>query len=157
MSELIDIIRENTDLFYYEKEQNAIKEEEFYQELFAKSLNGIQQNKQMFDELEIAYSLTNDKGKAVLVTDVFMFDEEVESKLVLTLIGEYKKETFDKYYSYYNIDAGLDSVITNKIYEGEVAFSIDYSNAILGILEKRPLGEFLNNFGELYSQVKPVK
>ena len=56
MSELINIIRENTDLFYYEKEQNAIKEEEFYQELFAKSLNGIQQNKQMFDELEIAYS-----------------------------------------------------------------------------------------------------
>jgi hypothetical protein len=44
MSDLGNTIRQNTDEFYYQKEQDAIAEYEFYQDLFAKSLNGIQAN-----------------------------------------------------------------------------------------------------------------
>lgn len=156
MSELAEIIQQNTDLFYYEKEQKIKEQEAFYQELFVKSLNGIQQNKQMFDDLKIGYTLTNQKGKAVLSTEVLIFKEDKE-KLVLTLVGDYKQENGDKYYSYYTIDAGVDSSSIRTVYDDETALSKDYSNLILEILEKRPLGEFLNNFGVLYSQEKTRK
>jgi hypothetical protein len=152
MNDLANTIKQNTDFFYIKKEEAIKQQEAFYQELFTKSLKGIEQNKQMFDELGINYILTNDKGKAVLVTEVLLFKEEDKPKLVLTLIGEYKKEKFDKYYSYYRISAGVENIDTKKIYEGEGDLSIDYSNSILSLLEKRPLGEFLNNFDLLYSQ-----
>jgi hypothetical protein len=106
----------------------------------------------MFDDLEIAYTLFSEKGKAVLVTEVLFFKEEDSPKLVLTLIGEYKKEDFDKLYSSYRIDAGLETPTISRVYDNEGDLSIDYSNEILTMLEKRPLGEFLNNFDLFYSQ-----
>jgi hypothetical protein len=149
MSELSDILIQNTELFYDQKEQDAIAENEFYQDLFAKSLNGIQENLEMFDELGIIYILNNDKGKAVLSTEVLLFNEDGEVKLILTLFGEYKEEDYDKYLSYYMIDAGLETT-TSGIYYNEVDFSIAYSNEILTILETRELKQFLNNFDKLY-------
>jgi len=152
MSDLANTIIQNTSLFYYQKEQDAIAEYEFYQDLFTKSLNGIQVNLEMFDELGAFYILNNDKGKAILSTEVLLFNEDGEVKLILTLFGEYKEEEgFDKYYSHYMIDAGLDTT-TSRIYDNEQDLSIDYSNEILTILETRELKEFLNNFDTLYEQ-----
>ena len=152
MNDLGNTIRQNTDLFYIKKEEAIKQQEAFYQELFTKSLNGIQQNKQMFDDLEIAYTLFNEKGKAVFVTEVLIFKDEEKSKLTLTLVGEYKKEDFDKFYSSYRIDAGLETPTISRVYDNEGDLSIDYSNEILTILEKKHLEEFLNNFDLLYSQ-----
>lgn len=152
MSDLGDVIIENTSLFYYQKEQDIIKENEFYEELFTKSLICIQGNIQMFNELEIGYELNNDKGKAVLSTEVLVFDEEVEVTLKLTLFGEYKEDV-NNYFSYFRIDIGIE-IITSKVYDNEVDLSIDYSNEILKMLEKRELKWFLNNFDKLYEQKK---
>jgi hypothetical protein len=153
MSDLGNTIRQNTDEFYYQKEQDAIAEYEFYQDLFAKSLNGIQANLEMFDELGAFYILNNVKGKAVLNIEVLLFDEEVEAKLVLTLFGEYKEEDYGKYLSYYIINAGLDTTRSGVYYSSQ-DLSIAYSNEILTILETRELKEFLNNFDTLYEQTK---
>ena len=153
MSDLGNTIRQNTDEFYYQKEQDAIAEFEFYQDLFTKSLNGIQANIQMLDELEAFYILNNDKGKAVLSVEVLLFDESGEVKLILTLFGEYKEEDYGKYLSYYIINAGLDTT-RSEIYYSEETLSIDYSNEILTILETREVKEFLNNFDTLYEQNK---
>lgn len=153
MSDLGNTIRQNTDEFYYQKEQDAIAEFEFYQDLFTKSLNGIQANIQMLDELEAFYILNNDKGKAVLSVEVLLFDESGEVKLILTLFGEYKEEDYGKYLSYYIINAGLDTT-RSGIYYNEGDLSIAYSNEILTILETREVKEFLNNFDTLYEQNK---
>lgn len=153
MSDLGNTIKQNTDEFYYKKEQDAIAEFEFYEDLFKKSLNGIQANMQMLDELEAFYILNNDKGKAVLSVEVLLFDESGEVKLILTLFGEYKEEDYGKYLSYYIINAGLDTT-RSEIYYSEETLSIDYSNEILTILETREVKEFLNNFDTLYEQNK---
>lgn len=147
------VIQQNTDLFYYLKEKEAEEQNNIYKILFEKSMSAIKQNIKMFDSQKISYELVNSKGKAILTTEVLFFKEEENPKLILQLIGDYKEEQGkDKFYSFYNINAGENSVFHQTPFTDETELAIEYSNTILGILEKRPLGEFLNNFDTLYAK-----
>ena len=153
MSNLTGEIQQNTDLFYYKKQQEQEEQDNLYEKLFEKSKMAILENIKMFDELGIVYTLTNLKGIALLETEVLFFKEEDNPKLILNLRGDCKtEEGKDKFYSSYTINAGVDNIIKQTPFIDEFTLSIDYSNEILGLLEKRPLGEFLNNFDLLYSQ-----
>jgi hypothetical protein len=157
MSNFTEQIKENTSAFYFNLEQEAEKQNQLYEKLFKKSKMAILENIKMFDELGIVYTLTNLKGVALLETEVLIFKEEDKPKLILNLRGDCKtEEGKDKFYSSYVINAGVDSIIKQTPFIDEFTLSIDYSNEILGLLEKRPLEEFLNNFDLLYSQ-KPKR
>jgi hypothetical protein len=156
MANLTEVITENTISFYQSKEDKEKEQELYYDNLYKNSLNGISENIKMFDELGIVYELVNQKGKAVLTTEVLFFNEDENPKLILELISEYKEEQGKgKTYSYYRINAGEDTTVKQIPFIDEITLSIEYSNSILNILEKRPLGEFLNNFGKLYTN--PLK
>jgi len=155
MSIFTELIKENTVVFYSQKEQEEQEQNDIYKDLFEKSKGAIIQNIEMFNELGAIYELTNVKGQALLKTEVFLFAEEGSPKLILTLRADCVTENSKaKVYSSYSISAGVDNVLKQDLFTDEVALSIDYSNQILELLQKRPLGEFLNNFGVLYSQEK---
>lgn len=155
MSNFTAQIQENTLVFYLQKQEEEEQQNAIYEELFKKSKGAIIQNIEMFDELGIIYELTNVKGQALLKTEVFLFAEEGSPKLILTLRADCVTE--DKVYSSYSINAGVDNVLKQELFTDEFELSIAYSNEILELLQKRPLGKFLNNFGVLYSQEKSVK
>lgn len=150
MTELENILRENTDYFYYRQEQAVIEETLFYQELYDKSVIGIQQNISMFDDMGVDYLLTNQKGKAILVTEVVLFKEAPDDKLILTLVGEYKDEGVDVYYSSYLIEAKLERFVPKTVFNNELSLSLEYSNKILEIVEGQTGETFINNFDTLY-------
>lgn len=153
MANLTEVITENTIYFYQSKEDKEREQELYYDDLYKKAVAGITENIKMFDELKIAYKLVNQKGKAILTTEVLFFKEEENPKLILQLVGDYKEEQGkDKFYSFYSIDAGENSVLHQAPFTDEIELAVEYSNTILGILEKRPLGEFLNNFDTLYAK-----
>lgn len=154
MANLTEVVVENTISFYQAITDMEKQQEEYYNDLYKKSLECIRENIKMFDELKIDYKLVNSKGKAILTTEVLFFKEEGEPRLALELIGDCTKDENqkDKFLSYYNIEAGENSVSKQQPFLDEISLSLDYSNNILKILEVRPLGGFLNNFDILYSK-----